>query len=152
MRRVLVFWSALSLVLPLLIAGAPGMGAAQSADSLYKRLGGYDAIAAVTDDFIARALADPKINRFFEGLSTDSKQRFRQRLVEQLCAAAGGPCVYTGRAMKASHAGIGITEADWTATVGYLVATLDRFKVPEKEKGELIGLLATMKGDIVEKP
>jgi hypothetical protein len=72
----------------------------------------------------------------FEGLSTDSKNRFRQHVVEQLGAAAGGPCVYTGRSMKTAHAGIG---ADGTAAVGRLAATLDTYKVPEKGKGELPG-------------
>jgi hemoglobin len=134
MRRSLALSCALTLAVPLLVGGTPGVASAQSADSLYKRLGGYDAIAAVTDDFIARALADPKINRFFDGMSTDSKQRFRQRLVEQLCAAAGGPCVYTGRSMKASHAGVGITEADWTTTVNYLVATLDHSRSPRRRR------------------
>jgi len=152
MRRSVAFGCALALALPLVIGAGPAIGWAQSGDSLYKRLGGYDAIAAVTDDFIARALADPRVKRLFDGLSTDSKNRFRQRLVEQLCAAAGGPCVYTGRSMKAAHAGIGITDAEWTASVTHLVASLDKFKVPAKEKGELLGLIVPMKPDIVEKP
>jgi hemoglobin len=88
----------------------------------------------------------------FEGLSADSENRFRQHLVEQLCAATGGPCVYTGRSMKASHAGIGITEGDWNAAIGHLVATLDKYKVPDKEKNEVLALLSPMKSDIVEKP
>jgi hemoglobin len=152
MRSILGFGLAVAVTVPLVVgAGAAPVGA-QSGDTLYKRLGGYDAIAAVTDDFIARALGDARIRRMFEGLSTDSKNRFRQHLVEQLCAATGGPCVYTGRSMKASHAGIGITEGDWTAAVGHLAATLDKYKVPDKEKNELLALLVPMKSDIVEKP
>jgi hemoglobin len=68
-----------------------------------------------------------------------------------LCMATGGPCLYTGRSMKASHAGLGITEADWDAAVADLVATLNKFNVPAKEQGELAAILATVKGDIVEK-
>jgi hemoglobin len=152
MRRLLAFGLSLAVALPLVVGAAAAPGRAQSGESLYKRLGGYDAIAAVTDDFIGRALGDARIRRMFEGLSTDSKNRFRQHLVEQLCAATGGPCVYTGRSMKASHAGFGITEADWTAAIGHLVATLDKYKVPDKEKNELLALLVPMKSDIVEKP
>jgi Bacterial-like globin len=55
-----------------------------------------------------------------------------------LCLATGGPCVYKGRDMKTSHAGLGITEADWDAGVKHLVATLDKFKVPMKEKDDLL--------------
>ena len=152
MRRILGFGGVLAVALPLVVGTGPAPGWAQSGDSLYKRLGGYDAIAAVSDDFIARALGDARIRRMFDGLSTDSKNRFRQHLVEQLCAATGGPCVYTGRSMKASHAGIGITDGDWNAAVGHLVATLDKYRVPDKEKNELLGLLVPMKPDIVEKP
>src|SRR5262249_46946130 len=77
--------------------------------TLYQRLGGYDAIAAVSDDFIARLAGDPQFARFFAGFSTDSKIRLRQHIVDQLCQAAGGPCFYVGRTMKASHVGLGIT-------------------------------------------
>jgi len=123
---------------------------APSAPSLYKRLGGYDAIAAVSDDFIGRLAADKQLNRFLVGLSADSQKRLRQLVVDQLCQATGGPCIYIGRSMKTSHAGLGITESDWDLTVKHLVATLDKFKVPEKEKKELLAIASSLKADIVE--
>ena len=89
--------------------------------------------------------------KFFAGASNDSKQRIRQHIVDQLCMATGGPCVYTGRTMKASHAGLGITEEDWNVAVGDLVATLNKFRVPAAEQGELAAILNTVKSDIVEK-
>jgi hemoglobin len=119
--------------------------------TLYKRLGGYDAIAAVTDDFIGKLLADARFTKFFAGFSTDSKGKIRQHIVDQLCNATGGPCVYTGRTMKQAHAGLGITEEDWNAAVQHLVASLDKFKVPETEKNELLAIASSVKGDIVEK-
>ena len=125
---------------------------AQHGDSLYKRLGGYDALAAVTDDFILRLATDPKVGRFFTGLSDNSKARVRQLVVDQLCAATGGPCVYIGRDMKTAHKGLGITEEDWNISVKHLVATLTKFKVPEKEQKEVAAALTTLKADIVEKP
>jgi len=118
--------------------------------SLYKRLGGYDAIAAVTDDFIGRLAADKTLSRFFVGHSKESLGRIRQLVVDQLCAATGGPCVYIGRDMKSSHQGMGITEADWNTTVVHLVATLDKFKVPEREKKEVLGAVSGLKKDIVD--
>ena len=117
---------------------------------LYQRLGGYDAIAAVVDDFIGRLATDPQIAPFFTGHSTDSKMRIRQHIINQLCQATGGPCVYNGRDMKTAHAGLGITEEQWNTSVTHLVATLDKFKVPQKEKDELIGAIASFKKDIVE--
>ena len=118
--------------------------------SLYQRLGGYDAIAAVTDDFIGRLATDKQLTRFFAGHSKDSLGRIRQHVVDQICAATGGPCVYIGRDMKTSHQGMGITETDWSAAVNDLVATLDKFKVPEKERSELLGAVSSFKADIVE--
>lgn len=119
-------------------------------DSLYKRLGGYDAIAAVTDDFIGRLASDKQLGRLFAGVSADSQKRIRQLVVDQLCAATGGPCVYIGRGMKTAHAGLGITEDDWNLTVKHLIATLDKFKVPKREKDELLGALSGLKAEIVD--
>ena len=119
--------------------------------SLYQRLGGYDAIAAVIDEFIKRMDGDPKMKRFLVGLSQDSAGRLRQHIVDQVCAAAGGPCVYTGRDMKTSHKGMGISEDDWNAAAGHLVASLDKFNVPEAETKDLLAIVASVKGDIVEK-
>lgn len=132
---------------------APSASPQQSAEpSLYKRLGGYDAIAAVSDDFIGRLANDKQLSKFLIGLSDDSKKRLRQLVVDQLCAATGGPCLYIGRDMKTSHAGLGITESDWQITVKHLVATLEKFKVPQKEKDELLAIASSLKKDIVEKP
>lgn len=132
------------------VAGVASPAHAQTAPaSLYKRLGGYDALAAVTDDFVGRLTTDPQLKRFFVGLSTDSQVKLRQHVIEFLCAATGGPCLYSGRDMKTSHTGLHITEADWDATVKHLIETLDKFQVPTKEKGEVLGAIAGLKGDIV---
>jgi hemoglobin len=143
-------------VAALWLGGCASNGSAQSQSSaspatLYKRLGGYDAIAAVTDDFIGRLAADKQLARFLVGLSSDSQKKLRQNVVNQLCEATGGPCLYTGRTMKTSHAGLGITESDWQSTVKHLVATLDKFNVPEKEKNDLLAIASSLKPDIVEK-
>lgn len=120
--------------------------------SLYERLGGYDAIAAVSDEFIGRLATGKLLGRFVVGLSDDSKKKLRQHLVDFLCNATGGPCLYLGRDMKTSHTGLGINEADWKEGVDDLVATLDKFKVPEREKSEVLGAVSGLKKDIVEKP
>lgn len=86
-------------------AAGPQAPQTMAQESLYKRLGGYDALAAVTDDFIGRMAVDPKLGRFFVGFSTDSKTRIRQHVVDFLCVATGGPCKYTGRSMEVSHTG-----------------------------------------------
>lgn len=152
-RRRVAFALIISSVL---ISGLAGAGLANEPKpgqaSLYKRLGGYDAVAAVTDDFIMRLATDPQFSRFFTGLSENSQKRLRQLVVDQLCAATGGPCIYIGRDMKTAHKGLGISEKDWDASVKHLVASLDKFKVPEKEKGEVLAAVSTLKKDIVEKP
>ncbi len=125
--------------------------ASQEAASLYKRLGGYDALAAVTDDFIGRLVSDKSLARFFGGASTDSKKKIRQHVVDQLCQATGGPCIYIGRSMKASHEGLAITEDDWKVATKLLCDTLDKFKVPAGQKDELFKIVSSLKPDIVEK-
>ena len=119
--------------------------------SLYERLGGYDALAAVTDDFLDRLLKDKMFAKFFVGASNDTKKKIRQHIVDFLCVATGGPCVYTGRDMKTVHEGLNITKEEWDASVKHLTATLDKFKVPEKEKSEVLAAIGTLEKDIVEK-
>jgi hemoglobin len=137
----------------LLVASTCTPAAAQQRKekSLYERLGGYDAIAAVVDDFIGRLIADRQFERFFAGHSVDSKKRIRQHIVDQFCVAAGGPCVYTGRTMKTTHEGLRITEADWDAAAKHLVASIDKFKVKKREKDELLAFVTSLKRDIVER-
>jgi len=118
--------------------------------SLYERLGGYDAIAAVVDDLLQRLLSDPQVGVYWRGHSTDSKQRDRQLLVNYMCHAAGGPVVYTGRDMKTSHAGLEISESDWQVTAGHLITALEKFNVPEQEKQEVLAFVSSLKADIVE--
>jgi len=117
--------------------------------SLYQRLGGRDAIAFVVDDFVANVVADNRINRRFKALDGAAVAKLKTNLSDQICEAAGGPCAYLGKDMKATHKGMQITDAEWNATVEALVKALDKFKVPAKEKGELLSLLGPMKGDIV---
>lgn len=139
------------LVFSLLLTIGLAIPTAAQEKSLYQRVGGYDALAAVVDDFIVRLVTDKQFEKFFAGASNDSKKRIRQHILDQFCAATGGPCVYTGRDMKTSHTGLGITNAEWDAAAKHLVGTLDKFKVPEAEKKELLAFVGTQKNDIVEK-
>jgi hemoglobin len=162
MTRISRSIAAILLAAPVLGIGAilPGSGpfalslaasGAQAKDSLYKRLGGYDAIAAVSDDFIGRLLADPMFKRFFEGFSDDSKKRIRQHLVDFLCEKTGGPCLYFGRDMKTTHAGLGISKAEWDQAVALIGQTLTALKVPAQESQDLASLLVPLEMDVVEK-
>ena len=116
--------------------------------SLYQRLGGKDAITAVVDDFIGNVAGDARINKRFANANIP---RLKTLLVEQICAASGGPCTYTGRDMTTAHTGMNIQSAEFDALVEDLVKSLDKFKVPAREKGELLGALGGMKPAIVNK-
>ena len=134
----------LSTVFILLYGCASPMQAASP--SLYDRLGGQTAITAVVDDFVGNVAADKRINGFFA--NTDIP-RLKRLLVEQICAGTGGPCTYTGRDMRTAHTGMRITDAHFNALVEDLVKSLDKFKVPQREKDELLAVLGPMKPDIV---
>ncbi|GKS57515.1 group 1 truncated hemoglobin [Nitrospira sp.] len=116
--------------------------------SLYKRLVGKDAITGVVDRFVSNVAVDDHINSYFR--STDIPQ-LKRHLVDQVCEAAGGPCIYTGRSMKATHAGMGVTDADFNALVQDLIAALDFYKVGQVEQDELLSVLGDMQSDIVER-
>ena len=118
--------------------------------TLYARLGGYDAIAAVADDLLPRLIADAQLGRFWKHREDDGVRREKQLLVDFLCASAGGPLYYTGRDMATAHRGMRISASDWSIFLGHVNATLDRFAVPPRERAEVLGFIESTKKQIVE--
>jgi hemoglobin len=117
--------------------------------SLYQRLGGYDALAAVTDDFLSRVVKDPQVGKYFVGHGSESLHRIRELIVEQFCRATGGPCYYLGRTMRAAHAGMSITDDEWDIAVDHLIEAMMQLKVPDRERDEMLTVVAGLKKDIV---
>ena len=122
----------------------------EQSKTLYARLGGYDAIAAVAEDLLPRLRSDPQLGRFWNNRAEDSIMREKQLLIDFLCANAGGSMYYRGRDMKLSHRGMGINESDWSVFLGHAAATLAKFKVPESEQRDVIEFVQSLKKDIVE--
>jgi hemoglobin len=119
-------------------------------ETLYHRIGGYDAIAAAVDDLLPRLVGDPQIGVYLKGKCTDSMKKDRQLIVDFLCVATGGPVNNVGRDMKTSHEGLGITESDWDVFVQHTVVTLDDLGVTGAEKDEFLAAAAATNDDIVE--
>jgi truncated hemoglobin YjbI len=136
---------------------APRVVAKPATKSLYDRLGGQKAITAVIDDFVSRAATDEKVNFFRKGTDREWKPSDKEvamlktHLVNLVGMLTGGPQKYTGRDMKSSHAGMKITDAEFDALAGDLKASLDHFKVPMTEQQELLTIVGSTRGDIVEK-
>jgi hemoglobin len=128
-------------------AAEPAPAPAPAADRpLFERLGGMPAITAVVEEFVTRTTTDPRIKqRFF---NTDATQ-LKKLLVEFVASASGGGVKYTGRDMTSSHAGMDLVDDEFTALVEDLIGALDKFHVPEREKGELLGALGPLKPQIV---
>ena len=124
--------------------------AAQS-ETLYARMGGYDGIARFVDTAFPRVAAHPQLRRFFQGHSRDSQMRQRQRIVDILCAATGGPCLYTGAPMPSVHRGLGITADDWRVFMQIISTALDDLKVPDKARRDFIELFERrFRAEVVE--
>jgi hemoglobin len=127
---------------------------APAAKSLWERLGGEEAVKKIVHDFVAVAVADPKVN-FSRGgkykLDAKAVTNMEKQLADMISASAGGPRKYTGKDMKAVHMGMGITEAEFNAMASDLTATLKKHNVPQKESDELLAIIAATKKDIVEK-
>ena len=121
-----------------------------SNETLYARLGGYDAIAAVTNAVYPLMQSDEKLRRFWDHRGADGIEREKQLLIDFLCTAAGGPLLYTGRDMTTVHKGMRIDADDWERLVGHLTQTLGNFNVPERERGEVLALAQGTRQEIVE--
>ena len=146
---VLMGFELLGGMVPFAVATPTEQDASAQGQSLYSRLGGYDALVAVTKDFIGRLAIDQQLSKFFVGLNDTSKARVQSHVVDFLCVATGGPCIYTGQDMKTAHTGLHITDADWNLAAQRLTETLNKFKVPQREQGEVMTAIGGLKGDIV---
>ena len=132
--------------------GLHGQAPAPSKPSLYDRLGGLYNIAAVVDSFIEKLVVNPTLNAnpaIHAARKPERLPGLKVHVTTMVCEVTGGPCKYSGRDMKSSHAALNISEKDWEAMVADFKKTLDEFTVPAAEQEELIGIVATTKPDIV---
>jgi len=120
--------------------------------SLYQRLGGYDVIAGVVDDFLVQLRSAPDFARFGGGRSRDSLARTRQLVIDQICFLAGGPCTYIGRDMKTAHAGLKVTYAEWDSMMTKFKVSLEKFKIAAPEQQEFLAMIERLRPAIVENP
>jgi hemoglobin len=151
-RRVTLSVLAVALVMTAGGTAVRTIEAQEQQRSLYDRLGGVYSIATVVDDFIERLLVNPTLNAnpaINEARARVPKAGLKFHVTALVCEVTGGPCKYTGRAMKPSHQHLNITQAQWDAMVADFKTTLDRFKVPQKEQEELITIVGSTKSDIV---
>jgi hemoglobin len=118
--------------------------------TLYERLGGYDAIAAVANDLLPRLRGDPQLGRFWAHRGEDGIMREKQLLIDFLCVSTGGPVYYRGRDMTLTHRGMRISDSDWNVFLGHAAATLATFQVPEAEQREVVAFVQSLKKECVE--
>lgn len=137
-------------------AAAPAPEAAEQPQaSLYDRLGGEEAIAAVVDRFIdvlgddEVLNANPAIKEARDQVDTDE---LKANVTALMCQATGGPEEYTGRTMAEAHAGLNISGTEWDEMISQFVGVLNEFGVPEQEQGELVAIMDSTKADIVLRP
>ena len=146
MRRK-ICWSRSSRSRHAVVARNPTRPSAPPAGTLYDRLGGETGIKGVVKDFVENNVAkDDRIKAFFANADIPGLEK---KLYEQICAAADGGCMYSGKDMKTAHAGMKITDADFNALVEDLVKALDNAHVADADKKALLGVLGPMKPDIV---
>lgn len=146
-RNFLAVFAALAMSI---VTAGPALSESDVERSLYERLGGYDAVSAVVDDFAAKLFDDPVVGARFFGMSDDSREGFRQKNKNLVCAATGGPCQIISRSALQTHTGLGIKASEFNIVAGHLVDTLNKFGVPEREHNELMAIIGSLRPDIVE--
>ena len=121
-----------------------------SEESLYDRLGGYDGVTAFVNNLLPRLQSDSQLGRFWQNRGSDGVEREKQLLIDYLSSNAGGPVYYTGRDMKLSHIGMGISESDWSIFMGHAGDTMVALNVPERKCEDVGAFVSSLKGDMVE--
>lgn len=137
------------------------------ARTLFQRLGGEAGLRRIVDDFVDRAIADPRVNWQRRGVerggflgiggesaewkaTPENRRLLKDRFYQFLALAAGGPADYRGREIEALHEGMAISNSEFDATVGDLKASLDSLGVAAPEQKELLALLESTRPQIVE--
>ena len=121
---------------------------ASTSDSLYNDIGGEAKVAEIVDNFIYEIEYDPTILAYFEGSDID---RFRTKLIEQLCMVTGGPCSYSGDTMEQVHGGMNITETDFNRTVDLLINAMNKAGVSHRDQNQILAQLAPMRSQMLYK-
>ena len=118
---------------------------AEPSPNLYEQLGKRTGIADIVEDLLYLIVEDDRINEQFAGIDV---QQFHTNLTDQLCNVSGGPCTYTGRGMRDSHADMDITDTEFNALAENLILAMDKNGVPTSAQNRLIKQLVPMYPDI----
>jgi hemoglobin len=146
-----VLAAALLLALPAAAQQAPAAtpvhrAAVPAPSGLYQALGEKPGIARLMDDFVGRAIKDPRIGHHFKDTNP---QALKESLADQICQLSGGPCQYEGADMKSAHADMDITKGHFNALVEVLQAAMHAQGIPFAQQNRLLALLAPMHRDII---
>jgi len=114
-------------------------------NSLYLQLGERAGIADVVEDLLYLIVDDTRISHQFKGINV---AQFHRNLTDQLCELSGGPCQYSGREMRESHAAMGITNTQFNALAENLILAMEENDVPTAAQNRLIKKLLPMYPDI----
>lgn len=115
-------------------------------DTLYRRLGGAERIAAIIDDAIDRHAVNPVLAPRFRGKDLP---RLKQLGTQFFCAGIGGAQAYEGRDLRTAHAGLNINEQEMLATMDDIVAALNGHGVGAAEVGEVVAILYSLKDEVL---
>jgi hemoglobin len=123
--------------------------------SLYERIGGIYAIAAVVDHFSDQLITNQKVLEANPELNEWHTKTYPARLpglkflrTMWVAALAGGPFQYTARELRDAHFDLKIPPDVFDEVEAELGRTLDHFKVPEREKGEVLAAFGGWKGEV----
>lgn len=115
-------------------------------DSLYRDLGAMPGITRIVEGMLLNIARDERIVERFRRVDI---QRLRNKLIEQFCVEAGGPCTYTGDSMAESHKGQHISRSDFNALVEDLIKAMDSQGIAVPVQNRLIARLAVMRGEVI---
>jgi hemoglobin len=152
MKKTGVWGSVGLLIVSLGLAACASMGSetkTASSPSLYRRLGGREALAGVVDQFWTNALADARIGPAFKALPAAKVGPLKTNIADFICENTGGPCSYSGRTMQESHKGLKLAKEDVEACNAALAKALDAKGVAAADKNELMALVAGLMPSIV---
>lgn len=150
MKKTMYIFIMLLVSAPFTLAEGPDSG---SKSTLFERLGGTDGISSIVDDVIQAHMNNPEIQARFLPYK-DQPERvavIRQHTIEFFSAGSGGQVTYAGKDMPSAHKGMNISPAEYLCVIDDILMVLDKHKIDEESKKDVLSILWSLKGMIIGK-
>lgn len=115
--------------------------------SLYERLGGRDKIAQISEDVWNNHMSNPEVSTRY---ANSDAEKIKGLVTEFVCWGTGGPENYSGKSMLEAHNSMNINHQEFVEVIDDVMRAMEKNNVGQAEQNEMLGLLFSLKNDVIK--